>query len=119
MNEPRMEDRDPALQALFAEARDELPEAEFTGRTMAEIDRLRRRAVIAWGLIGLVLLVVAGLLASALQDAVVLLTGGLNLSLVQIDNQMVAELLSPLNTVASAVALGLLGMVRLLRKVFA
>jgi len=112
-------DRDPALQALFTETKEELTGKAFTAQTMGEIDKLRRRAVIGWTCIGLALLVLAALLAAALQDAVLLLTQGLNLSLVNLENRWLAQILSPVNSVAGVVALGFVGLHRIYRRVFA
>ena len=111
-------DRDPALQALFAEAGEDLSAEEFTSQAMAEVDRLRRLAVIGWSCIGLVLMILSWLLAAALQDAVILLTQTLNVSLVDMDNTLVAEILSPLNSVAGVVAIGFIAMHRLFRRIF-
>lgn len=40
------DERDPALQSLFAEARQDLPADVFTAGVMSEIDRLKRRAIV-------------------------------------------------------------------------
>lgn len=50
--------------------------------------------------------VTAWLLGAALQDEAILLTQSLNLSLVSIDNSLVAEILSPLISIAGVVAIG-------------
>lgn len=112
-------ERDTGLQALFDQVRDKLPGETFTRGTMSEIDKLRRRAVIGWTCIGVLLAALTWLLAAALQDAVLLLTQSLNLNLVSIDNHLIAEILLPLNSVASVVALGFLALHRVFRKIFA
>jgi hypothetical protein len=65
-----------------------------------------------------VLLVLAVLLAAALQDAVLLLTQSLNLSLVNLDNRWLAQILSPVNSVASVVAVGFIALHGIYRKIF-
>ena len=112
-------DRDPALQSLFVDAGEDLSSKNFTARVMAQVDGQRRRMLIGWACIGLVLIALTALLAAALQDAVLLLMQSFNLSLVDLENRWLAQLLSPLNSVASLIAVGFIGLHRIYRKIFA
>ena len=112
------DDRDPTLQALFTNARQDLAGEEFTARVMSKADKLKHRAVIGWVCVGLALVSCAWLLAAPLQDSVHLLTQALTLSLINLDDRWLAQILSPMNNVASALALGLIGLRIAHRKVF-
>jgi hypothetical protein len=111
-------DHDPRLQTLFTQAREELVDDDFVARVMAEVDKLRRRTSIAWGFMGVALLTVAALLMSPLTAAVALMTRLLPVSLTDIDNQWVAQALAPVNSVAGIIAIAVLLLFVLLRKLF-
>jgi len=111
-------DRDPNLQDLFDAARQDVPEAPFVAGVMSRVDNVRRRAAIVWIGIGLVILTLLWLLAAPVQDAVQLLTQALSISLVDLGDRWLARIISPANSVASLVALGLLGLRAAYRKLF-
>ena len=111
-------DRDPQLQHLFDVAKKDLVGDAFAAQVMSRIDHLRRRAVIGWICVGLVLAPVAWLLAAPAQNAVQLLTQVLPVSLVDLDDRWLAQFLSPINSVATLVALGLLGLRMAYSKIF-
>jgi len=111
-------DRDPRLQALFDNAREELPLEAFTTQVMREINRARRRSIVVWSSMGLVLAVVAWFLAAPVQDAVNLMVQVLPLPLIDVNDAFLAELFSPVNSVAVPVALVILGMRAMCRKFF-
>jgi hypothetical protein len=102
------DDRDPTLQALFAEAEEDLAGEAFIGRAMRRIDNLRRRASLGWIGAGLLLALCAWLLATPLRDATFLLTQRLSLPVVDLDASWLAQILSPLNSIGSLLALALL-----------
>ncbi len=104
------DERDPTLQALFAGYEQDLAADEFTAQVMANIDKLKRRAMLAWVVFGLTLAACAWLLATPLQHGVNLLTEGLSVPLVDLEEPWLAQLLLPLNSVAGAVAIGLIGL---------
>jgi hypothetical protein len=85
---------------------------------MSQIARRKRRAVIAWICVGLTLITSAWLIATPIQDAVYLLTQGLTLALIDLDNRWLAQLLLPVNNVAGVLALGLMGLRIAYRKIF-
>ena len=67
--------------------------------------------------IGLAFVAGAWLLATPLSDAVLLLTRGITFPLVGLDDRWLAELIAPVNNVASVIALGIVGLRIAYRKI--
>jgi hypothetical protein len=111
-------DRDPRLERLFVRAREEVPGEDFLARVMEDIDAKRRRSRLAWLLAGALLLVVAGLLASPLATAVVLLGDVLPASLFQVQDNFLTRILAPVNSIAGVVGLSFLALFAAARKLF-
>ena len=113
-------ERDPLLQQLFDLAKHDLGGEAFVAGVMAQIDTLRRRAIVAWVVAGLVLLVAAWLLTPTMVAAVTLLSQALPQSLIEVDEPpaFVGQLLSPLNSIAAVVAVAFLAIVYGYRKLF-
>ncbi|MCP4300228.1 MAG: DUF5056 domain-containing protein [Gammaproteobacteria bacterium] len=111
-------DLDPRLQTLFADAKQELADEDFTARVMSQVDKLTRRKIIAWACVGLVLVPGAWLLAGLLQDTVSLLTQVVPISLADVQNRWLATVLSPVNSVASLVVFGLFALRIAYKKIF-
>ncbi len=109
-------ERDPMLEAAFAEAEGDLLDDQFTAAVMARIQR-RQRRVIA-GRIAIVVAVIAFelLLSAPLQTTVAALTQALGTALVEMENEWLAIALGPLNSVAGLIGLGLLGLQFLYRR---
>lgn len=113
------DDRDPALQALFAETERTLAADTFTAAVMSRVDRRRRRARAARIALGLALAGCAWLLAPTLQAVAHLATQAVALPLIPLDDPLLAQLLAPVNNTAAIAALGLAGLWRLYRSIFA
>ena len=113
-------ERDPLLQKLFDIANHGLPGEAFVAGILAEIDALRRRAIIGWAAAGLVLAAAAWLLTPMMVAAVDLLSQALPQSLIDIDDTstLISQVLSPLNSVATVVAVTVLAIVFAYRKIF-
>jgi len=116
------DDRDPILQTLFASAEQDLAGDTFTTQVMSQT-KLKHRADIARIGVGLVLVSCALLLATPLQDAVHFMTQrlaplSLVVSLIDLDNRWLAQMLSPVNNIASLIALGLIGLRITYKKIF-
>lgn len=103
-------DRDPELESLFEIAAVDLTGEEFAADVMRRIDTLRRRTVVGWICVGLVAAAFAWILAGPLLHAVNLATEILPESLVEVDDQTLAQIFAPVNSVAGAVGLGFLGL---------
>lgn len=114
------DERDRRLEALFDAAREELSGDAFAASVMARVDRLRRRALFGWATLAVAFLAGAWLLSGPLTGAASLLTQLMPQSLVEFDegNQLLAQLLAPVNSVAAAVAVGLLGFRFAYKKIF-
>ena len=97
---------DPRLQALFAQAEQAFDSESFAQDVMVHIDRDRRRAIALWGTIGAVVLVSLALLVPILMSTFSLVSGLLPTELVQIETTWLRQLLSPVNSIAAAVAVG-------------
>lgn len=97
---------DPRLQALFAQAEQAFDRDSFAQDVMAHIDRDRRRAMTVWSLIGAIVLVSLAVLAPFLMSTAALVSGLLPTELVQIETTWLRQLVSPVNSIAAAVAVG-------------
>ena len=106
--------RDPQLQALFAQAYTEPPAHPFTEQVLSQTNKLRRRAIFMRVALAALLM----LIAIPLEDLALEFTQLLIVSLVEIDNQLVAELLAPVNTVGGALSFTLLLIRAAHRKLF-
>jgi hypothetical protein len=99
------EDRDPILQQLFVEAREELDGELFTARVMQRSRFARYRTAAGWLAAALVLVVGAGALFTPLQDFALLLGQALTTGLVDLGDGWWALVVSPINSVASVLVL--------------
>ena len=109
---------DPRLQALFDQAEQPFDGERFLADIMHRVDRQRRRAVLGWSVAGVVLLIAFALVASPVVATVELVSQFLPVSLVEIESELLQMLLSPINTVAAAVAVGGLSIARFFRWIF-
>jgi hypothetical protein len=97
-------ERDPRLLALFAEA-DQVPtDTLFTARTIGKVQLKEHRRLIVGAGIG----VIGALLAIPLQDAAVPVAQFVLTSVVEVDNQLLAQILAPINSVGAVLSAVLL-----------
>ncbi len=113
------DDRDPLVQSLFADAAEDLQDDAFTAAVMARLAKLQRRAILRRVMLAAALTFAALLLAAPVQEVVVPLVQLLAGPLVAVENQTVAQLILPFNTVAFPLALGLLVLRAIRRRLFA
>ena len=109
---------DPKLQALFAQAEQEFDDDAFTREVMGRVDRGRRTTVLLWSGLGVVGITIVALLAGPLTAAVGFASQLLPVSLVDIETRWLQLLLSPINSVAAAIAIGALLVRRFFRWIF-
>lgn len=109
-------DRDRTLQSLFDLASKDVSEDLFTAQVMSRIDRSRRRALIGWSTIGLLLVACAWLIATPLLNALPLITELAPATLIELDNSRPAQVLAPLNSVAGVAALSVIVLRTIYRK---
>lgn len=107
-------DRDLRLETLFADAKQDLVGEAFTAQVMSRTDKMKRRAVIGRIFVAMVI----GLLAILLEDSVQLLTLNLASSVIDLDDRLLAQILSPLNNIGALLAFGLVGLRMAYRKIF-
>jgi hypothetical protein len=112
------EERDPALETLFAEARQDLSSDRFTNKVLAKVEERRRRVLL--GRLALVVLLIAFelLLDAPLQHSLGALAEALNTPLFDTGGQWFGILLTPLNSLAGLLGLVLMGVHFLYRKLF-
>lgn len=113
-----MQDQDQNLIALFAQAEQQFDNDAFVDGVMSQIDRERRRTLLVW--IALCLFIVACIAAFAapLVAAINMATQFLPVSLVELQDDWIGQLVSPINSVAAAVAMLLLVTIRFFRRLF-
>jgi len=108
------DDREPSLDALFAEARRELPPDGFLTQTLRRTDALKRRLFMRRVAIGAAL----SLLAMPLQDFALAATPVLMHSLIDLPTGWVAQMLAPANSVAGLLSAVLLTLRAAHRRLF-
>ncbi len=91
-------ERDPNIESLFRASTDELPNGSFTDTVMAEVENRRRRSMIGWGVVAVVLLVSAWLAVLAIQDALFVVSELLPTQLIDLGDNLVAGFIAPLNS---------------------
>ncbi|MDJ0710006.1 MAG: hypothetical protein QNJ14_06440 [Woeseiaceae bacterium] len=109
---------DPHLQALFARAEQPIDGDRFLSDIMSRIDRHRQRVLLGWSLAGLVALSAFVFVAGPVFAAVDLVSRFLPVSLVEVESELLQMLLSSVNSVAAAAALGGLLIAKFFRWIF-
>jgi hypothetical protein len=109
---------DPDLQALFSQARQSFERDAFVRDVMARIDRERRRTLVLWAGLAVAVFAVLALLAAPVFEAVSMATRLLPVSLVEIETDWLRQLLAPMNSVAAAIAVGVLLVRKFFRRIF-
>ena len=109
--------RDPGLQAMFDTAREDNADEAFVARVMADVEKGQKRTVISWVFVGLLLAPVAWWLSTPLLSAVDLATQLLPDTLIEVEEQWLAQLFAPVNSVAGIVGLMFLVAWALYRKI--
>ena len=99
---------DPRIQTLFAQAEQVLDRDAFLRSVMRRIDRERRRSLLVWAALSIVMIAGLALLAPPVVTALEMATKLLPVSLVDIETKWLQLLLAPINTVAAAIAIGAL-----------
>lgn len=95
------DDRDPILEALFAEPQPELDGVAFRAQLKKRSRVVRVRMAAGWLCAAAILLVFMGLLAVPVQEFAWLLAQGLTTALVDVGDGWWSVIVSPLNSVAS------------------
>ena len=110
------DERDPWLESLFAQAEQSLEGDDYIKQVMARVEK-RRRNVLIGRLVLVALLVVFELLLSApLQNTIGVVTQALGETLLELENQWIALVFAPLNSIAGLIGIILVGMQFLFRK---
>jgi hypothetical protein len=110
-----IDDLNPALQNVFENARQDIADEAFTTQVMAQADTLKRRKMIRRLCVGLLF----ALVAVPMQDIALATTHILVLSLVEIDDSLLAQVLAPVNSVGSLLSFVLLCLRLFYKRIFA
>ena len=103
------DERDPQLEALFADAAAEPPNGDFTDKVMASVASRRRKVMIGRMAIVSLIVLLEVLLSAPVQSTVGVIVDALGTPLIEVSDPMTAMLLAPVNNVG-----GVLGGVLLL-----
>jgi hypothetical protein len=99
------EQHDPLLQTLFADARQEIQDEEFTSDVLSRTHSLKYRTAAGWFGIALLLAVVAWIFAAPLQGVALLVVQGLSITLIDVGSGWLAWLVAPINNIGSLLVL--------------
>ena len=110
--------RDPNLQKLFTQAEQDFRNDSFAQDVLRRIDRERRKTMLVWSVLIVLALACVAFLASPVFTAISMATQLLPVSLVEIETEWMRLLLSPINSVAAAIALGALALRKFYRRIF-
>ncbi|HSG97316.1 MAG TPA: hypothetical protein VLA11_04940 [Woeseiaceae bacterium] len=109
---------DPKLLALFTEAQQVFDQDAFAREVLARIDAERRRTVLLWAGLGFIALVALALLAAPVTTALGMATELLPATLFELETGWLELLLSPINSIAAAIAIGALALRKFYRSIF-
>ena len=98
-------DHDPFLESLFAEAEQDLRDADFTALVMSRIRRRNARTLLGWVTAGVALVIVTWFLAPSLGEFGRLATQALTSDLFDLGDNWPAWLLAPVNNIGSLLVL--------------
>lgn len=113
-----MIDQDQNLVTLFAQAKQQFDNDAFVDGVMSQIDRERRRTLLVWVVLSLFIVTCIAAFATPVIAAVNMATQLLPVSLIEIQTDWVRQLVSPINSVAAALALILFVIMKFFRRVF-
>ena len=109
-----MSDRDPSLQAAFANALQPITDEGFSQQVRVKLDRTHSRLVLQRIALGLLV----GLVAMPLQDVGLVFARLFMVTVVDIEAGLAAILLAPINTVGGVLSMVLFAMRHLHRRIF-
>ena len=109
---------DPNLLAMFDAAGSEPLDDSFVDEVMAQVDRDRRRGLIVWVLIAGLVAVIGVMLAGPVAAMLDMVEGLLPASLINVETEWLSQVLSPVNSIAAALAIGILLIRRFWRGIF-
>ena len=110
--------RDPNLQKLFAQAAQDFQDDAFAADVLRQIDRERHRMLLVWFALIVVALMCLAFLASPVLAALGMATKALPIPLLEIETEWLRLLLSPISSVAAAIAVAALGLRKFVRRIF-
>lgn len=111
-------DYDPKLQALFVQAERDFRDDEFAANVLHQINRERRKTLLVWSVLSILALTCLALLASPVFTTIGMATQLLPVSLVEVETEWLRLLLSPINSVAAAIAVAALGIRKFFHWIF-
>ena len=109
-----IDERDPTLQALFAQSQTGLPAEPFTSAVLEKVNQRRRWTIARQALYAVSL----ALISISLEDYALQFAHVLVVALVQIENELAAQLLAPLNSIGGLLVITFLLIRAAHRKLF-
>ena len=110
-------ERDAALEALFADSAAETPSEDFTDRVMQGVASRRRNVMLGRISIFAAIILLEVLLSAPVQSSVGFIVDVLGTPLIELSQPTAAELLAPINSVAAVIGAVLLFVHFLYRKI--
>jgi len=110
------DERDPLLESLFAEAERNLEDDVYIKQVMVRVEKRRRNVLVGRFSLVALLVVFELLLSAPLQHTVGVIAQALSATLLELENEWVALVFAPLNSIAGLIGIMLLGMQFLYRK---
>ncbi len=101
---------DPKLLALFTQSEQVFDRDAFARTVMARVDAERRRTVLLWSGFGAIAILALMFLAAPVFSALGMATELLPSTLFEFETGWLELLLSPINSVAAAIAIGVLAL---------
>ena len=111
------DERDPLIESLFAEAEQDFSDDEFVASCMQGVHRRSRRVIASRIAIAVLIIAFELALDAPLKNSVGALASALGTNLYQFDNEWLAFIMTPVNSIAGLVGLMLLGMHALYRRI--
>ena len=111
------DERDPQLEALFADAQIETPNGAFADKVMEDVAHRRRNLLFTRAMIVLAIIALEVLLNAPIQGAIGSFIDVIGRPIIDLDDGWLAMALAPVNSAAGIVGALLLGLHFLYRKV--
>jgi len=99
------DERDPLLLELFADSQSVTPDDEFTKQVMNKTFALRKKLIVIATFVSVLLVLYTAVFGAPLQDFALLMAQFLSTNLIDIGENWLALIVSPLNSVAGLLAL--------------
>lgn len=112
------EDKDATLRVLFNDSYQDFSGEAFTAQVMERVGHMSRRRAVSWIVVDILVVLLAWLIAEPLQTAVFSVMPSLTSSLIQLESKLVADMLLPVNNLATVLALSFVILRSVYKRIF-